>query len=281
MEIKLTIQERLRDLRAERGLTLEQLANDTHISRSSLSSYESNEFKDISPFAIVTLAQFYGVSTDYLLGLSENKKHSDVDITSLHLNDEVLDLLRSGKINNRLLGEMILHKDFKRFLLDVEIVVDRIADSYVSSMGTFFSVIRKKFADKFHPDEDLSLRMLELTNIKEPEFFNHIFCEDMESIIHDIREAHLSDPTTAKDCDFFTVENAERQFELMCLDASDREKMTRAFSYATGIPRDKITDEDTDFLIRFLEKSPRFKNANNMRGKAFYHGKKKGKRSRK
>ena len=123
--------------------------------------------------------------------------------------------------------------------------------------------------------------MLELTNIKEPEFFNHIFCEDMESIIHDIREAHLSDPTTAKDCDFFTVKNAERQFELMCLDASDREKMTRAFSYATGIPRDKITDEDTDFLIRFLEKSPRFKNANNMRGKAFYHGKKKGKRSRK
>ena len=178
MEIKLTIQERLRDLRAERGLTLEQLANDTHISRSSLSSYESNEFKDISPFAIVTLAQFYGVSTDYLLGLSENKKHSDVDITSLHLNDEVLDLLRSGKINNRLLGEIILHKDFKCFLLDVEIVVDRIADSYVSSMGTFFSVIRKKFADKFHPDEDLSLRMLELTNIKEPEFFNHIFCED-------------------------------------------------------------------------------------------------------
>ena len=151
MEIKLTIQERLRDLRAERGLTLEQLANDTHISRSSLSSYESNEFKDISPFAIVTLAQFYGVSTDYLLGLSENKKHSDVDITSLHLNDEVLDLLRSGKINNRLLGEIILHKDFKRFLLDVEIVVDRIADSYVSSMGTFFSVIRKKFADKFIP----------------------------------------------------------------------------------------------------------------------------------
>ena len=191
MEIKLTIQERLRDLRAERGLTLEQLANDTHISRSSLSSYESNEFKDISPFAIVTLAQFYGVSTDYLLGLSENKKHSDVDITSLHLNDEVLDLLRSGKINNRLLGEIILHKDFKRFLLDVEIVVDRIADSYVSSMGTFFSVIRKKFADKFHPDEDLSLRMLELTNIKEPEFFNHIFCEDMESIIHDIREAQI------------------------------------------------------------------------------------------
>ncbi|MFQ9447672.1 MAG: hypothetical protein ACLR4A_10235 [Christensenellales bacterium] len=78
--------------------------------------------------------------------------------------------MRSGKINNRLLGEIILHKDFKRFLLDVEIVVDRIADSYVSSMGTFFSVIRKKFADKFHPDEDLSLRMLELTNIKEPEF---------------------------------------------------------------------------------------------------------------
>lgn len=124
----------------------------THIfARSSLSAMNLMNSRISALLPIVTLAQFYGVSTDYLLGLSENKKHSDVDITSLHLNDEVLDLLRSGKINNRLLGEIILHKDFKRFLLDVEIVVDRIADSYVSSMGTFFSVIRKKFADKFHP----------------------------------------------------------------------------------------------------------------------------------
>lgn len=35
----LTIQERLKDLRVERGLTLEQLAEQTGLSRSALGSY--------------------------------------------------------------------------------------------------------------------------------------------------------------------------------------------------------------------------------------------------
>ena len=44
----LTIQERLKDLRVERGLTLEQLAEQTHLSKSALGSYEGDNLKDIS-----------------------------------------------------------------------------------------------------------------------------------------------------------------------------------------------------------------------------------------
>ena len=43
------------------------------MSKSALGKYETNDYKDISPYAIVTLAEFYGVSTDYLLGLTETK----------------------------------------------------------------------------------------------------------------------------------------------------------------------------------------------------------------
>lgn len=74
MNIKLTIQERLKDLRTERKMTLEQLSEATGLSRAALGKYETDDFKDISPFSIVTLAKFYGVSTDYLLGLTEQKK---------------------------------------------------------------------------------------------------------------------------------------------------------------------------------------------------------------
>ena len=63
----LTIQERLKDLRVERGLTLEQLAEQTHLSKSALGSYEAEDFKDISHYAIIKLAKFYGVTADYLL----------------------------------------------------------------------------------------------------------------------------------------------------------------------------------------------------------------------
>ena len=48
----LTIQERLKDLRVECGLTLEQLAEQTHLSKSALGSYEAEDFKDISHYTL-------------------------------------------------------------------------------------------------------------------------------------------------------------------------------------------------------------------------------------
>ena len=136
MQIKLTIQERLKDLRVERGLTLEQLAEQTGLSKSALGKYEADDFKDISPFSIVTLAKFYGVSTDYLLGMTETKNHPDTDLHDLHLSDDMIALLKSGKINNRLLCEMAAHKDFQRLMVDMEIFVDRIADMRINDMNT-------------------------------------------------------------------------------------------------------------------------------------------------
>ena len=49
--MELSIQERLKDLRVERGLTLEQLAEETHLSKSALGSYEGDNLKDISHHA--------------------------------------------------------------------------------------------------------------------------------------------------------------------------------------------------------------------------------------
>ena len=85
---------------------MEQLTEETGISKSALGKYESDDFKDISPFSIVTLAKFYGVSTDYLLGLTETKNHPNTDLHDLHLGDDMIELLKSGKLNNRLLSEL-------------------------------------------------------------------------------------------------------------------------------------------------------------------------------
>ena len=46
MQVKLTIGERLKDLRVERKLTLEQLAAEVGISKSALGKYESDNGKD-------------------------------------------------------------------------------------------------------------------------------------------------------------------------------------------------------------------------------------------
>ena len=100
MQTKLTIGERMKDLRVEKGLTRETLGQQTGLSRSALGNYESGNFKDISTFAITTRAQFYGVSTDYLLGVTELKNHPNAELHELHLSDAMLELLKSGRINN-------------------------------------------------------------------------------------------------------------------------------------------------------------------------------------
>ena len=92
MQPKLTIQERLKDLRVERGLTLEQLSAETGISKSALGKYKADDFKDISPFSMVALAKFYGVSTDYLLGLTEQKNRPNTELDALHLGDDAIEI---------------------------------------------------------------------------------------------------------------------------------------------------------------------------------------------
>lgn len=70
MKSRISIAERLKDLRVERRMTLEELGAAVDISSSALSSYESDrEWKNISHRNILKLAEFYQVSTDYLLCL--------------------------------------------------------------------------------------------------------------------------------------------------------------------------------------------------------------------
>ena len=87
--MELSTQERLKDLRVERGLTLEQLAEQTHLSKSALGSYEADEYKDISHYALIKLAKFYGVTADYLPGLTETKNHPNADLADLRLSDDI------------------------------------------------------------------------------------------------------------------------------------------------------------------------------------------------
>ena len=122
--MSLSIQERLKDLRVERGLTLGQLAEQTGLSKSALGSYETEDFKDISHYALIRLAKFYGVTADYLLGLSEMKNHPNADLADLRLSDEMIDLLKSGRIDNTLLCELAAHPDFPRLMADLEIYVN-------------------------------------------------------------------------------------------------------------------------------------------------------------
>ncbi len=280
MQPKLTIQERLKDLRVERGLTLEQLSAETGISRSALGKYEADDFKDISPFSMVELAKFYGVSTDYLLGLTEQKNHPNTELDALHLGDDAIEVLKTGKFNHRLLSELICHKDFQRFMLDAEIYVDRIADMRVNDMNAVLEAVRQMALMKNGGEEnDLHLRTLEVAQIREDEYFGSLIAADLKGILRDIREQHRPDTMTADETSLVATVQGQLQ-DAMNFEGSVEEKKAKALLATLGIDYDAITMEQFVNLIEVLKLSKHLITPISQRGKTtMTHGK--GKRKRK
>ena len=62
--------ERLKDLRLEKGLSQRQLAKLLNISHAAIVRWES-ESRIPNAEAVVMLAKFFSVTTDYLLGLTD------------------------------------------------------------------------------------------------------------------------------------------------------------------------------------------------------------------
>ena len=267
MNTTLTIQEKLKDLRAAHGLTLEQLADQTGLSKSALGKYENDDYKDISPFAIVTLAKFYHVTTDYLLGVSEQKNHSDAELSALHLSDDAIDVLKAGKFNHRLLSEMLCHKDFQRMMLDAEIYVDRIADMRINDMNSMLEAVRRMALMKQDGQGDLSTRTLELAQVQEDDYFGHVLADDLKAILRDIREEHSNDTTTA-DTPSIAEEVQAQLKDAMNFEGSDAEKQARIYLATFGIDYDAITKEQFVNIINVLKLSKYMKNPANQRGKA-------------
>ena len=134
-------------------MTLEQLAEQTQLSKSALGSYEADDFKDISHYALIKLAKFYGVTADYLLGLTENKKSLNADLADLRLSDEMIELLKSGRIDTALLSELAAHPDFVKLLADIQIYVEGIAATQIQNLNAWVDVARAEIVEKYQPGE--------------------------------------------------------------------------------------------------------------------------------
>jgi len=50
-----------------------------------LASYESNDYKDINHGNLIALADFYGVTLDYLFCRTENREQINTPLTELHI----------------------------------------------------------------------------------------------------------------------------------------------------------------------------------------------------
>ena len=211
MEAKLTIGERLKDLRVDRSMNQKDVENQAGIPSSTLSTYENDTVGNANVAAIIKLAEFYDVQPEYLLCLTDNKKRPDASIQDLHLSDGTLDILLKDKaLNHRLLCELIEHPGFRQLAIDLEIYVNGLVSDRVRDANAMLEAMRQLIHEKYNAGDDVEMRTLQVGQIVEDEYFGRTIYEELSAILKDIRTAHITDDTTS---DGSAIERVQQAIE--------------------------------------------------------------------
>ena len=203
MHTKLTIPERLKDLRvSEKRMSLQELSDATGIPSSTLGNYEKDENIDMSLSNLITLANFYNVSTDYLLCRTELRKHKNQSVSDLRLNDDAIQILTDKKYNPRLLSELLTHENFKIFMTDLEIYIDGFNDKGIQIANAFLDVMRCKLTELGADSTDTFATVFDNSHIESEQYYMNILSADLKPIVADLRNTHMKDSNTASDIDY-------------------------------------------------------------------------------
>lgn len=78
---------RIRELRMQNNKTLDEVANETGISKTALSYYE-NDKREAGISVLIILAKYYKESTDYLLGIEDMDGHRESETFEFSYKDK-------------------------------------------------------------------------------------------------------------------------------------------------------------------------------------------------
>ncbi len=104
--------ERIADLREQRGWTKAELAQQVDVDASTVGRIESGETQKIGNDLILRLAKIFGVSTDFILGLSDEPEPKNFSIGELGLTIEAAKKIYTGEIDPDVLNMLLEHPNF-------------------------------------------------------------------------------------------------------------------------------------------------------------------------
>ena len=198
MEIKLTMGEKLKDLRIEKRLTTKQVSQMTGISEAVYNGLENDSERDTGYSRIIALAKFYDVPTDYLLGFTESRITKNIELKQLHLSDKAIEILMSGKQNNHLISDLIEHKEFSNLINSIDVYVRQLAASHIGTVNNMLTIaqrgIENYYSDnKPKPDDfDSAMNYLNETVVNEDDFLRFRISERFNQILRDVYELYKS-----------------------------------------------------------------------------------------
>ena len=108
--------QRIQDLVKNRKITQAELAGKVGLSPSTLSRYLQGETRNLSEGYIIRIAEYFKISTDFLLGKTDIPDRKNYDIEELGLSAEAAKLLYTGKLDSQTLNLLLTHPLFPQLL---------------------------------------------------------------------------------------------------------------------------------------------------------------------
>jgi len=257
MNVELTLQEKLKDLRVENNLRLQDLADETGIPISSLQRTEGQDDVRVGYQDLTALAEFYDVSTDYLFGLTDNRKHRNVDVDKLRLSDPAIEVLSRDDFNHRLLSELISHPDFPRLMSAMEIYIDRKVLPQMKTMNAMYKFAEKAIKDKFEvTSNDEMISLLGEAIVDEDEYLRFRITERFSELMKSLYDVHKKDISPDEETDVVnSMKDALQNYQSI----QDNEEKARfkmiTLAKQLGLNLTGLTEEETRVLIKTLSNS--------------------------
>ncbi|MCL2227748.1 MAG: helix-turn-helix domain-containing protein [Oscillospiraceae bacterium] len=261
MKCKLTLQEKLRDLRDECKLKLADLAEVTGIPISTLQRIESDEDIRVGYQDVVTLANYYKVSTDYLFGLTDNRLHRNVAIDELGLTDAAVEVLKDKKLNNRLVSELLSSLDAPQLFSAMEVYIDRKMLPQMNALNAVYKFAEEKLREHVDAgDDEQNLKILQEAIVDEDEYLRFRITERFGVLVKAMFEAHKKDALSGEQMDIvkeigdgyrFYMENKEKA-------GAQRAKLA-LLAKQIGLNITKLTDDEIAVLMKALQDSDLYK----------------------
>ena len=196
MKIKLTMGEKLKDLRIEKRLTTKQVSQMTGISDAVYNGLENDIDRDPGYCCIIALAKLYDVPTDYLLGFTESRITKNIELKQLHLSDKAIETLMNGKQNNHLISDLIEHREFSNLINSIDVYVRQLAAPHIGTVNNMLTIaqrgIENYYSDnKPKPDDfDNAMNYLNETVVNEDDFLRFRISERFNQILRDVYELY-------------------------------------------------------------------------------------------
>lgn len=143
--------ERLQDLIEEKkssGVPQKQMALDLGMSESQITKYKNGEIDtlNIQADTLIKLAEYFNVSTDYLLGLQEtptNNKYMDAASEYIGLDLKTTEKIKKLNVEDKKMLELLVREtDFLTFLPKVAAFIETLERTTDSLIGEFLTYIK-------------------------------------------------------------------------------------------------------------------------------------------